>query len=156
MKILFPGTFDPFTVGHADLVRRALKIADSVVIAVGVNVSKKCMWSAPDRVDAIRRYYSDEPRVTVVSYSGLTFEQMRQTGCDVMLRGVRSVADYEVERSLADANRTVGGAETLLMVSDSQYQHISSSLVRELVSFGHPVGGMMIDTFAVPEKEMMR
>ena len=81
---------------------------------------------------------------------------MRQTGCDVMLRGVRSVADYEVERSLADANRTVGGAETLLMVSDSQYQHISSSLVRELVSFGHPVGEMMIDTFAVPEKEMMR
>lgn len=153
MKVLFPGTFDPFTVGHADLVRRALEIADSIVIAVGVNVSKKCMWSASDRVDAIRRHYASEPRVTVVSYSGLTFELMRQTGCDVMLRGVRSVADYEAERSLADANRAVGGAETLLMVSDSRYQHISSSLVRELISFGHPVSGMMIDSFVLAAPE---
>lgn len=152
MKILFPGTFDPFTMGHADLVRRALNIAGGVVIAVGVNMSKKCMWSASDRVEAIRRYYADEPRVKVVSYTGLTFDVMRQEGCDVMLRGVRSVADFEAERSLADANRAVGGAETILMVSEPMCQHISSSLVRELISFGHPVSGMMIDTFAVPER----
>lgn len=150
---MFPGTFDPFTAGHADLVRRALNMADSVVVAVGVNMFKKSMWSAEDRVEAIRAYYASEPRVTVMSYSGLTFELARRLKADAILRGVRSVADFEAERSMADANRATGGVETVLLVSDPAYQHISSSLVRELISFGHPVPEMMIDTFTVPKCE---
>lgn len=151
MKILFPGSFDPFTVGHADLVRRALAIADSVVIAVGINPEKKSCWSASQRVDAIRRYYAGDTRIEVMSYSGLTCDLMRKVGADVMLRGVRSVADFETERNLADANRAIGGAETLLMVSEPAYQHVSSSLVRELTGLGHSVKGLMIDTFPIPD-----
>lgn len=149
MRILFPGTFDPFTTGHADLVRRALRVADSIVIAVGVNSAKKTLWSAEERVEAIRKYYESEPRISVVSYSCLTMDLLRETGADIILRGVRTVADYEVERNLADANMAIGGADTMLLVSGPEYQHVSSSLVRELIGFGHPVDGMMIDTFVI-------
>ncbi len=149
MRILFPGTFDPFTTGHADLVRRALRVADSIVIAVGVNSAKKTLWSAEERVEAIRKYYESEPRISVVSYSCLTMDLLRETGTDIILRGVRTVADYEVERNLADANMAIGGADTMLLVSGPEYQHVSSSLVRELIGFGHPVDGMMIDTFVI-------
>lgn len=149
MKLLFPGTFDPFTTGHADLVARALRVADSIVIAVGVNPAKKTLWSAEERVEAIRKYYASEPRISVVSYSCLTMDLLQETGADIILRGVRTVADYEVERNLADANRAIGGADTMLLVSSPEYQHVSSSLVRELIEFGHPVDGMMIDTFVI-------
>lgn len=149
MKLLFPGTFDPFTTGHADLVARALRVADSIVIAVGVNPAKKTLWSAEERVEAIRKYYASEPRISVVSYSCLTMDLLQETGADIILRGVRTVADYEVERNLADANRAIGGADTMLLVSSPEYQHVSSSLVRELIEFGHPVDGMMIDSFVI-------
>lgn len=153
MKILFPGSFDPFTSGHADLVERALKIADSLVVAIGVNPAKKTLWTPSERLEAISRYYAADPRVSVMTYEGLTFNLMKKVGADVMLRGVRSAADFEAERSLADANRIVGGVETLLMVSDPAYQHVSSSLVRELIGLGHPVDGMMLDTFIIPESK---
>lgn len=153
MKLLFPGTFDPFTVGHADLVRRGLEIAGSIVVAVGVNREKKTLFPADVRTEAIRRYYADEPRVTVVEYSGLTANAVRENGADAILRGVRDVTDFECERRLADANRAVCGVETVLLVADPSLQHVSSSLVRELMSFGHPVDGMILSTYPKdPEK----
>lgn len=147
MKLLFPGTFDPFTIGHADLVERALAFADSIVIGVGVNSAKSTMFTARQRVDCIRRHYAGNQRVEVVEYNGLTMDFARRSGADAILRGVRSTADYENETVLSDANLKIGGVDTILLVSRPEFQHVSSSLVRELHSFGHPVDEFVIDTF---------
>lgn len=148
MKLLFPGSFDPFTVGHADIVKRAVAMGFDVVIAVGVNSGKTPMYSSDRRIDAIRAYYSGDSRVETVGYSGLTVDAVRDNGCDAILRGVRSVTDFDMERNLADINRSVGGVETLLIVSDPAVQHVSSSMVRELMSFGRNADDLVIDTFS--------
>ncbi len=147
MKLLFPGTFDPFTKGHADLVSRALKLCDELVIAVGINGQKSPMFSAEDRVKAISGYYSGDRRISVMSYSGLTADAVRQTGADAILRGVRSGADFDMERTMADANLAVLGVETVLLVAAPAFQHVSSSLCRELSGFGYSTDELVIDTF---------
>lgn len=147
MKLLFPGSFDPFTIGHADLVDRALKLGAEVVIAIGINGEKHPMLSTDVRLEAIRSYYSGNPKVSVVLYKGLTVDAVRENGADAILRGIRSVTDYDKERGLAYANRTIEGVETVILVSDQSMQHVSSSLVREIYSFGRPVDSLIIDTF---------
>ena len=147
MKLLFPGSFDPFTIGHADLVERALKLGAEVVIAIGINDEKKPMFSTSQRLDAIRAYYKGNPKVSVIEYSGFTVDAVRDNGCNGILRGIRSVTDYDKERNLADINRSIEGVETVLLVSSPAVQHVSSSLVRELVSFGRPADDLIIDTF---------
>jgi len=151
MKLLFPGSFDPFTSGHANLVERALKFADSVVIAIGVNESKKCMYTSAERLKAIEQYYVDNPRVKVMEYSGLTMDMAHNVGADAILRGVRSVNDFETEQELAAVNASVGGVETVVLYADNSLQHVSSSMVRELSSFGRPVNEFIVGTF--PEKK---
>ena len=152
MKLLFPGSFDPFTVGHADLVSRALAVADGIVIGIGVNSGKKGLFTPQDRADRIGAFYADEPRVEVRIYDGLTMDFVREIGADAILRGVRSVSDYENEKMLADANLKIGGVETLLMVSKPEYQYVSSSVVRELLSYGHSADDMVISTFRSVKK----
>lgn len=152
MKLLFPGSFDPFTTGHADLVTRALQLCTELVIAVGVNERKSPMFSADYRVRAIEQYYKDEPRVSVISYSGLTADAVRQAGAQAILRGVRSASDFDMERNLADANRAVMGVETILLVASPSLQHVSSSLYRELEHFGHDASDFVIDTFKKENK----
>ena len=147
MKLLFPGSFDPFTIGHADLVGRALKLGAEVVIAIGINGDKKPLLSADIRKEAILSYYKDNPQVSVIFYNGLTVDAVRATGADAILRGIRSVSDYDKERELAYANRTIEGIETVILVSEQSMQHVSSSLVREMHSFGRPVDSLIIDTF---------
>jgi pantetheine-phosphate adenylyltransferase, bacterial len=147
MKLLFPGSFDPFTIGHADLVERALKLGAEVVIAIGINDEKKPLLSTSQRLDAIRAYYRDNPEVSAIEYSGFTVDAVRDNGCNGILRGIRSVTDYDKERNLADINRSIEGIETVLLVSSPAVQHVSSSLVRELVSFGRPADNLIIDTF---------
>ena len=147
MKLLFPGSFDPFTIGHADLVERTLKLGAEVVIAIGINEEKKPLFSTSQRLDAIRAYYKDNPAVSVIEYKGLTVDAVRENGCDAILRGIRSVTDYDKERNLADINRSIEGVETVLLVSSPAVQHVSSSLVRELISFGRPADELMIETF---------
>ena len=137
--ILFPGTFDPFTIGHASLVERALPLCDRMVIAIGYNSGKHSAESVAKRVDAIAAIYAGEPKVKVIAYDGLTVDACRREGAGWMLRGVRSVADYEYERNLADINRSISGIETLLLYSLPELSHISSSMVRELASHGHDV-----------------
>ncbi len=147
MRLLFPGSFDPFTIGHADLVERALAVADSIVIGIGVNSGKKSMFTVQDRLERIGAYYENEPRVEVRSYDGLTMDFMRETGADAILRGVRTVSDFESEKILADANLKIGGADTLLLISKPEFQYVSSSVVRELLSYGRSVDDMVISTF---------
>jgi len=137
--ILFPGTFDPFTIGHASIVERALPLCDRMVIAVGYNPSKCSAESADHRVETIAALYDGNPKVKVIAYDGLTVDACRREGAKWMLRGVRSVNDYEYERELADINRAISGIETLLLYSLPELSYISSSMVRELASHGHDI-----------------
>ena len=135
MKAFFPGTFNPFTIGHKSIVDRALTLFDTVVVAVGINADK-----ADDNrqasLQAIRELFADEPRVEVTTYSGLTCVAARDCGADVLLRGIRSVKDFEYERDMADANRAVGGIETLCLFADPALGWVSSSIVRDLNRYG--------------------
>ena len=139
MKCLFPGSFDPFTLGHKSIVDRVLPIADEVVIAIGVNAGKKSMFSLEERMVQIQKVYANEPRVKVASYEGLTTDFAESIGATVMVRGVRTAQDFEFERTLADVNRQLTGIETILLITEPQYSAISSSVVRELISYGKDV-----------------
>ncbi|MCR5850476.1 MAG: pantetheine-phosphate adenylyltransferase [Bacteroidaceae bacterium] len=143
MRGLFPGSFDPFTLGHADIVRRALNLFDEVVIAVGYNENKAGWMPVEERVSTIRRLYAEEPRVTVESYMGLTVDFAKKHGITAIIRGVRTTADFEYEMQLADVNRQLTGIETILLPASPQYASISSSIVRELVHFHHDISAFL-------------
>ena len=140
---LFPGTFDPFTLGHQSLVKRVLTCADAVVIAIGINEKKQTYYTLEQRVSAIRALYAEEPRVKVITYSGLTVDVAQQERASFILRGVRSVIDFEYEKAIADVNRQLTGIETLLLFTEPAYAHISSSVVRELLHFGKDVSAFL-------------
>ena len=140
---LFPGTFDPFTLGHQSLVKRVLTCADEVVIAIGINEKKQTYYTLEQRVAAIRALYAEEPRVKVITYSGLTVDVAQQEQASFILRGVRSVIDFEYEKAIADVNRQLTGIETLLLFTEPAYAHISSSVVRELLHFGKDVSAFL-------------
>ena len=136
---LFAGSFDPFTIGHDDLVRRALSVVDELHILVGVNVSKQ-YDTAPDvRVQQIAELYRDEPRITVTSSEGLTAHYARQVGATILIRGIRSVREMEAEREMAETNLSHFGLDTLFFFTRPELAAISSHLVRELAHFGEDV-----------------
>ncbi|MDD2246902.1 MAG: pantetheine-phosphate adenylyltransferase [Proteiniphilum sp.] len=136
---VFPGTFDPFTTGHESLVRRGLSLMDEIVIAIGVNESKNSFFTLDKRLEMIRELYKNEPRVRVESYDSLTIEFARKTGARYILRGIRSVVDFEYEKTIADMNRTISGIETFVLFTEPALTHVSSSHVRELLRYGHDV-----------------
>ncbi|MDR0872645.1 MAG: pantetheine-phosphate adenylyltransferase [Prevotellaceae bacterium] len=135
-KILFAGTFDPFTVGHQAIVKRALPFFDEVIIGIGQNMQKKTFFSLEKRLSDIQNAFENEPRVRVLVYESLTADFAKEIGAEALLRSVRNIADFEYERSVADANRRLFGLETLLLIAEPEYAHVSSSLVRELLAYG--------------------
>ncbi len=137
--LLFPGSFDPFTIGHKWVVDKALAIADRVVVAIGVNENKKRTFAIEEVEAAIKRVYAENPQVEVVTYSGLTIDIAKEVGAYAIVRGVRSTIDFEYEKNIADINRELSGVETILMFTHPTLSHISSSMVRELNHFGHDV-----------------
>lgn len=149
MKLIFPGSFDPFTKGHESVVRRALEFCEELTIAVGYNGLKKNsgMFPVEERVKAISEFYANEPKVKVISYTTLTTDIAKELGCSHILRGVRTVIDFEYERSLADVNRHLTGIETILLFNEPAMAHITSTTVRELLSFGKDVSDFMPDGF---------
>ena len=136
---VFPGSFDPFTIGHASIVTRGLPLFDEIVIGVGINESKRSLFSHEERVQAIREHYRNEPKVRVVSYNDLTIDLARREGAKFILRGLRSVKDFEYERDIANMNHRLSGIETILLFTEPQFSSISSSVVRELIAFGKDV-----------------
>ena len=142
-KALFAGTFDPYTRGHHSIVTRALAMFDKVVVAIGRNAAKSTICSIDERMESIARLYADEPRVEVVTYEGLTTDYAREVGACCLLRGVRSVKDFEYERDLADVNMRMGGIETVILMSSPENAAISSSLVRELMAYGKDVKDLL-------------
>ena len=134
---IFVGSFNPFTVGHDSIVTRTLPLFDRLIIGVvGDQVHKPDMPSAEERMKAISDLYADEPRIEMKSYFGLAVDFARQEGANYIVKGVRSVKDFEYEREQADVNRQIAGVETLLLYSEPQYSSISSTMVRELRHFG--------------------
>lgn len=134
-RAIFPGSFDPFTIGHYDIVLRGLAIFDEIVIGIGRNHSKTCTFTLQQRLQTIEQVFASEPRVRVLIYDGLTIDLAAQEQASAILRGVRSVQDFEYERSIAEANRQLSGVETVLLYTRPEYAHISSSLARELYSY---------------------
>ena len=138
-RAIFPGTFDPFTIGHASIVRRALGFVDEVVIGIGINENKHAYYPLQQREAMIRKYYRDEPRVTVQSYNCLTTDFATQIGANLIIRGIRTVKDFEYEETIADINRKLTGIETILLFTEPEMTCISSTTVRELLKFGKDV-----------------
>ncbi|MCI6119514.1 MAG: pantetheine-phosphate adenylyltransferase [Prevotella sp.] len=139
MTGIFTGSFDPYTVGHDDILRRALPLFDRIVIGIGVNERKSYMQNAEERLKTINAIYADEPKVEVKTYSDLTIDFARRENARFIIKGVRSVKDFEYERDQADINRQLSGIETLLLYADPRYSAVSSSMVRELIHFGQDV-----------------
>lgn len=136
---VFPGTFDPFTIGHDSLVKRGLTLVDEIVIAIGINDTKKSYFTLEKRIDMIRSLYKYESRVSVESYDGLTVDFAKQIGADFIIRGIRSVNDFEYEKTIADMNRNISGIETCVLFTQPELTHISSTIVRELLRYGHDI-----------------
>lgn len=136
---IFIGSFDPFTVGHDSILRRALPLFDKIMIGVGVNERKKSMLCAEERTERIARLYANEPKIEVKAYSDLTIDFARREGAEYIIKGVRSVKDFEYEREQAAINRRLSSIETLLLFAEPELESISSSVVRELHNFGRDI-----------------
>ena len=138
---IFVGSFNPFTAGHDNIVRRALPLFDRLVIGVvGDQVHKPDLPPAEERIAAIAELYREEPCIDVKAYYGLAVDFARQEGAHYIIKGVRSVKDFEYEREQADVNRQLSGVETILLFAEPQWASLSSSMVRELTHFGVDVG----------------
>ena len=136
---IFPGSFDPFTRGHESLLRRGLTLFDRIIVGVGINESKRTEQSTGQRINALRRLFATEERIQVEGYSDLTADFARRMGARFILRGVRSVKDYEYETAIADLNRGLTGVETIILLAEPQWAYISSSMVKELKHFGKDI-----------------
>jgi pantetheine-phosphate adenylyltransferase len=133
---IFVGSFDPFTIGHDSIMHRALPLFDKIVIGVGVNERKQCMQSLEERLQNISSIYKDEPKIQVKSYHDLTIDFAKREGAEYIIKGVRSIKDFEYEREQADINLKIGGIDTILFYAEPQLESVSSSMVRELAHFG--------------------
>ncbi|MBO6035234.1 MAG: pantetheine-phosphate adenylyltransferase [Paludibacteraceae bacterium] len=137
MRVLFPGSFNPFTIGHKNIVDRALRLFDTVVIAVGVNSAKEeNATGAVMRAEHIKAIYKDNSKVEVISYSTLTANVVKEYNIDCIIRGIRNAADLEYEDEITRVNYTVFGVETLYLLADPQLKEVSSTVARELNKYG--------------------
>ena len=138
-KAIFPGTFDPFTLGHHSIVKRTLTFMDEVIVGIGINEGKHCLIPVEKRVEMIRQLYADEPRVKVMAYSGLTVDFAQEHEAGFIVRGIRSVKDFEYEEGIADINKKLSGIETIFLFTEPELSSVSSSVVRELLHYGKDV-----------------
>lgn len=142
-RAIFPGTFDPFTIGHASIVKRAITFIDELVIGIGYNENKRTMFSIEEREKTLRELYKNEPRVKIASYNDLTVDFARRMDAQFIIRGIRCIKDFEYEETIADINRKLAGIETILLFTEPELTSVSSSVVRELISFGKDVSAFL-------------
>lgn len=134
---LFPGTFDPVTLGHVDIINRALPLFDKIVVGIGLNTSKAPMFSDEQRLKWIKEIYKDEDRVEGAVYEGLTINFCQKIGARFILRGIRYVSDFEYEKTIADANRTLDrNIETVFLTGEPKYTSVASTIVRDIIRNG--------------------
>ena len=132
-KAIFPGSFDPITLGHLDIIERGVKLFDELIIAIGVNADKKYMFSLEERKKFIEDSFKDEPKIKVVTYKGLTVDFCLKNNVDFILRGLRNPADFEFEKAIAHTNRDLAPIETVFLLTAAKTSYISSSIVRDVI-----------------------
>ncbi|MTK53364.1 pantetheine-phosphate adenylyltransferase [Paludibacter sp.] len=142
-RAIFPGTFDPFTIGHYDIVKRGLNLFDEIIIGVGVNQAKKTFFTVEKRVEIIQMAFKNEPRIKVQEYNTLTVNFAKEVDAQFILRGLRSVSDFEYERTIADANKHLEGIDTVILNTDPAYSFISSTVVRDLLAYGKDISAFL-------------
>lgn len=135
-KAIFPGSFDPITNGHYDIIKRGVSLFDEVIVAIGVNSEKKYMFSLEDRKRFIEEAFKDEPKVKVITYSGLTIDLCKKEKANFILRGLRNPADFEFEKAIAHTNRVMSKIETVFLLTAARTSFISSSIVRDVLRNG--------------------
>jgi pantetheine-phosphate adenylyltransferase len=146
---LFPGTFDPLTLGHVDIIDRALPLFDKIIVGIGINTSKAPMFSAEKRVEWINSIYKNDLRVEGAVYEGLTVNYCRQLGAKFILRGIRYVSDFEYEKTIADANRTLDKSiETIFLTGEPKYTSVASTIVRDIIRNGGDASPFLPDIVA--------
>ncbi|MBO3097505.1 pantetheine-phosphate adenylyltransferase [Gelidibacter pelagius] len=132
-RALFPGSFDPLTLGHFDIIKRGLKVFDEVVVAIGINADKKYMFSLEERLKFIKEAFKDNPKVKVMTYKGLTIDFCKEIDAQFILRGLRNPADFEFEKAIAHTNRKLSKIETVFLLTAASTSYISSSIVRDVI-----------------------
>lgn len=142
-KAIFPGSFDPLTLGHVDIINRALPLFDEIIIAIGTNSSKKYMFSLEQRISFIKETFKNQPKITVTSYQGLTIDFCKDMQVDFILRGLRNPADFEFEKSIAHTNRLLAKIETVFLLTSTETSFISSSIVREILKYNGDISALV-------------
>ena len=142
-KAVFPGSFDPITLGHTDIINRALPLFDELTIAIGININKKYMFDVDTRIQMIEKVYANEPKIKVISYTGLTVDLCHKLNIDFILRGLRNPADFEFEKAIAQTNRKLGNVETVFLLTGPETSYISSSIVRDIYKNGGDISDLV-------------
>ena len=142
-KAIFPGSFDPITNGHFDIIKRGVSLFDEVIVAIGVNAEKKYLFSLEERKRFIEEAFKDEPKVRVISYSGLTIDLCKKENAEFILRGLRNPADFEFEKAIAHTNRVMSKIETVFLLTAARTSFISSSIVRDVLRNGGDISQLV-------------
>lgn len=149
-RAIFPGTFDPFTIGHASVVERALTFMDEIIIGIGINENKNSYFPMEKRMQMIQNLYKENPRIRVLAYDCLTIDFAQEVDAGFIVRGIRTVKDFEYEETIADINRKLAGIETILLFTEPELTCVSSTIVRELLAYNKDITpfipkGMVVD-----------
>lgn len=152
-KAIFPGSFDPITLGHYDIIKRSIPLFDEIVVAIGVNAEKKYMFSLEDRTRFIEEAFAYEPKVSVVTYEGLTIDLCKKLKANFILRGLRNPADFEFEKAIAHTNRRLSKIETVFLLTAANTSYISSSIVRDVIRNGGQYEMLVPDAVRVKNKK---
>ncbi|MEQ6124684.1 pantetheine-phosphate adenylyltransferase [Pseudotenacibaculum sp. MALMAid0570] len=149
-KAVFPGSFDPITLGHVDIITRAIPLFDEIVIAIGVNAKKNYMFTIEQRMKFIQNTFFAHDKISVETYKGLTVDYCKQINADFILRGLRNPADFEFEKAIAQTNRKLSGIETIFLLTSAETSYISSSIVRDVMKNGGDASSL-VPTSVIPK-----
>lgn len=145
-RAIFPGSFDPITLGHVDIINRAIDLFDEIVIAIGINNDKKYLFSLEQRMQFIKATFGDKPKIKVQTYEGLTINYCKDIEADYILRGLRNPADFEFEKAIAQTNRNLSGIETVFLLTSADTAYISSSIVRDVYRHDGDISSLVPDS----------
>ena len=148
-RAIFPGSFDPLTKGHYDIIERGVTLFDEIIVAIGINADKKYMFSLDERVEFIKEAFKHEPKVSVVTYKGLTVDFCQKNDVEFILRGLRNPADFEFEKAIAHTNRKLSEIETVFLLTSSGKSYISSSIVRDVIKNDGDYTGLVPDAVRI-------
>lgn len=150
-KAVFPGSFDPLTLGHVDIINRALPLFDKIVIAIGTNSAKKYMFPLEERISFIEKTFKTNPKISVTSYQGLTIDFCKKNDINFILRGLRNPADFEFEKAIAHTNRKLSKIETIFLLTSANTSYISSSIVRDILRHHGDVSALVPNAVTKPK-----